>query len=88
MRLVRFGASDSVGAAFAISDQLGGASGALLREVASAGFYDGLAAGCLVAAGVCAVGSLFVAALLPSRPADERAEDELAVPPAAAVSEV
>lgn len=81
-------ASDSVGAAFAIADQLGGAPGALLREVASAGFYDGLAAGCLVAAGVCAVGSLFVAALLPSRPADEPADDDVAMPRAAAVGEV
>ncbi len=66
-------ASDSIGAAFAIAEQLGGAPGAALREIASAGFYDGLAAGCLVAAGVCAVGSLFVAALLPSRPAEQEA---------------
>jgi len=64
-------ASDSVGAAFAISEQLGGAPGAALREIASSGFYDGLMAGCLVAAAVCAVGSLFVAALLPSRPAEQ-----------------
>ena len=41
--------------------------------MASAGFYDGLTAGCLVAAGVCAVGCVAVAALLPSRPATESA---------------
>ena len=80
-------ASDSVGAAFAISDQLGGASGALIREMASAGFYDGLAAGCLVAAGVCAVGSLFVAAALPSHPAEEQQDEARLVAPAPAVGE-
>src|SRR4051794_13456906 len=68
-------ASDSVGAAFAIADHLGGTAGSVLRDIASAGFYDGLTAGCLVAAGVCAVGSVFVIALLPSRPA-EAPEDE------------
>jgi EmrB/QacA subfamily drug resistance transporter len=78
-------ASDSVGAAFAISDQLGGASGALIREMASAGFYDGLAAGCLVAAGVCAVGSLFVAVALPSQPAEEQQNEARLVAPAPAV---
>ncbi len=68
-------ASDSIGAAFAVADQLGGAPGAVLREVASSGFYDGLAAGCLVAAGVCAVGAMVVAVLLPSRPAEEPGAD-------------
>ncbi|MFN8111632.1 MAG: MFS transporter [Solirubrobacterales bacterium] len=80
-------ASDSVGAAFAISDQLGGSAGEALRTIASAGFYDGLAAGCLVAAGVCAVGSVFVAALLPSRPAEEPAEGDLVVATEVAVNE-
>lgn len=80
-------APDSIGAAFAISEQIGGAPGAALREIASAGFYDGLAAGCLVAAGVCAVGSLFVAALLPSRPAEEEADDQLRAPTAVALNE-
>lgn len=74
-------ASDSIGAAFAISEQLGGAPGEALRAIASAGFYDGLAAGCLVAAGVCAVGSVFVAALLPSRPAAEESGIDLAIAP-------
>ncbi len=79
-------ASDSIGAAFAIADQIGGAAGSALREVASAGFYDGLAAGCLVAAGVCAVGSVFVAALLPSRPADEPVAEPEGPAPTGAVA--
>ena len=68
------GATDSVGQAFATAGQLGGAPGELLRQIASAGFYDGLQAGCLVAAGVCLFGAIFVAILLPSRP-DEEALD-------------
>ncbi len=67
-------AEDSIGAAFGVAQQIGGASGEALRQLASAGFYDGLQAGCLVAAGVCAVGSLAAAVLLPSRPADEKRE--------------
>lgn len=80
-------ASDSVGAAFQISAQLGGAPGEALRSFAATGFYDGLAAGCLVAAGVCAVGAVMVLALLPQRPADEAAETERAgsLDPGAAV---
>ncbi|MCB0876091.1 MAG: MFS transporter [Solirubrobacterales bacterium] len=80
-------ASDSIGAAFAISEQLGGAPGTALREIASAGFYDGLTAGCLVAAGVCAAGSLFVAALLPARPAEEEAGEELVAAAPVALNE-
>jgi EmrB/QacA subfamily drug resistance transporter len=64
-------AGDSVGQAFGVAEAIGGAPGELLRSIASAGFYDGLMAGCLVAAGVCAVGCVAVAALLPSRPAPE-----------------
>ena len=64
-------ASDSVGAAFQISSQLPDAAGDALRALASSGFYDGLAAGCLVAAGVCVAGAVMVLALLPSRPAEE-----------------
>jgi EmrB/QacA subfamily drug resistance transporter len=80
-------ASDSIGAAFAMSEQIGGAPGAALREIASTGFYDGLTAGCLVAAGVCALGSLFVAALLPSRPAEEEVDDRLPTSSAVALNE-
>ena len=66
-------ASDSIGAAFAVAEQVGGAPGALIRDVAGSGFYDGLEAGCLVAAGVCLVGAIMVATMLPSRPVDESA---------------
>ncbi len=55
---------------------MGGAPGEALRQLASAGFYDGLQAGCLVAAGVCFVGSIMVAALLPSKPAEAEAEGD------------
>ncbi len=66
-------AEDSIGAAFAIAGELGGTGGAALTELASAGFYDGLEAGCLVASGVCLVGCVAAATLLPSRPPAEAA---------------
>ena len=78
-------ASDSVGAAFQISSQLGGPAGDALRALSSSGFYDGLAAGCLVAAGVCVAGALMVVALLPSRPAED-AEDAAGGQPGEAAS--
>ncbi len=59
-------AEDSIGAAVGIAQQLGGASGEALRQLATTGFYDGLEAGCLVAAGVCLVGSIAAAVLLPA----------------------
>ena len=77
-------AEDSIGAAFAIADQVGGVAGSALRELASAGFYDGLQAGCLVAGGVCLVGAMAVLALLPSQPVELADADEPAVSPAAA----
>jgi len=40
------------------------------HAAAGAGFYDGLEAGCLVAAGVCLVGSLAAWRWLPARPAE------------------
>lgn len=79
-------ATDSVGQAFATASQLGGAPGDLLRSLASSGFYDGLEAGCLVAAGVCAVGAIAIAILLPSRPAHEDGAAEPVEPQAAASS--
>ena len=75
-------ARDSIGAAFAAAQQLGGAPGEALRQLASAGFYDGLEAGCLVAAGVCAVGCAAAAVLLPSRPPAEAALPAAALEPA------
>ena len=81
-------AGDSIGAALGIANTMGGPAGDSLRELASAGFYDGLQAGCLVAGGVCLLGALAVLALLPSRPAEEAAKgdshiDGLAFAPAA-----
>jgi hypothetical protein len=68
-------ARDSIGQALAIADQVGGSAGAAIRDIASAGFYDGLQAGCLFAGGVCLVGALAVLALLPSQPAEAPAAD-------------
>jgi EmrB/QacA subfamily drug resistance transporter len=64
-------ARDSIGAALAVSERLPGEAGAALAQTASGGFFDGLQAGCLVAAGTCAAGALFCALVLPSRPAAE-----------------
>jgi len=44
------------------------AVGAQVHAAASSGFFDGLSAGCLVAAGVSAAGALLAAALLPAQP--------------------
>ena len=60
-------AQDSIGAALVTAGRLG-ADGGALRSVASAGFFDGLQAGCLVAAGVCAAGAVFSALVLPAQP--------------------
>ncbi len=70
-------AQESIGAALGIAQQIGGAPGEALRQLATAGFYDGLEAGCLVAAGVCVLGSLMAAVLLPSRPPAEAALPEV-----------
>ncbi|MGK2932695.1 MAG: MFS transporter [Solirubrobacterales bacterium] len=67
-------ARDSIGGALIASDRLSelGASGAAgtLGQVASAGFFDGMQAGCLVASAVCAVGALMCFAILPAHPVD------------------
>jgi EmrB/QacA subfamily drug resistance transporter len=60
-------ASDSIGAAIAVSNQLGPAGQPLL-EASQAAFFDGFQLGCLVAAGVLFVGAAFAARYLPSRP--------------------
>jgi hypothetical protein len=62
-------AGDSIGAALSIADGIGGTAGSALRDLATAGFYDGLQAGCLVAAAVCVLGAVVVLALLPAQPA-------------------
>ena len=60
-------ASDSIGAAFAVSNELGPAGQPLLAAARSA-FFDGFQLGCLVAAGVLFAGTVFAARYLPSRP--------------------
>jgi EmrB/QacA subfamily drug resistance transporter len=60
-------ATDSIGAALAVSDQLG-AAGQELRQIAEAAFFDGFQVGCWVAAGVLFAGAAFAARFLPSRP--------------------
>jgi Major Facilitator Superfamily len=60
-------ARDSIGAAIAISPQLGPAGNSLLDAARSA-FFDGFQVGCLVAAGVLFIGAAFIARFLPARP--------------------
>jgi EmrB/QacA subfamily drug resistance transporter len=61
------GARESIGAALAISTQLGPAGQPLLQASQTA-FFDGFQLGCLVAAGVLITGAAFAARYLPSRP--------------------
>jgi hypothetical protein len=72
-------ASESIGAAIVVSDQLGPA-GASLLDAAQTAFFDGFRVGCLVAAGVLIAGAVFAARFLPSRPTVPEPE---AVPAAA-----
>ena len=60
-------ATDSIGAALTIADQLGPA-GQTLLEASQAAFFDGFQVGCLVAASVLIAGAVFAARFLPSRP--------------------
>jgi EmrB/QacA subfamily drug resistance transporter len=69
-------ARESIGGALIAADRLPPDAGAALRELATSGFFDGLQVGCLVAAGVCAAGALFAAAVLPSQPAETAEVDE------------
>jgi EmrB/QacA subfamily drug resistance transporter len=68
-------AEESIGGALTAAQRLaeqGSAEAAQsLTALASTGFLDGLQAGCLVAAGLCAAGAVFAAAVLPSQPAAE-----------------
>src|SRR5436305_1791608 len=61
-------AHDSVVAALAIADRAPAGLGAPIHAAASAAFFDGLSAGCLVAAGVAAAGAVMAAVLLPAQP--------------------
>ena len=60
-------ASESIGAALAVANQLGPAGQPLL-EASQTAFFDGFQLGCLVAAGVLIAGAAFAARYLPSRP--------------------
>ncbi|MEX1219088.1 MAG: DHA2 family efflux MFS transporter permease subunit [Solirubrobacterales bacterium] len=75
-------ARESVGGALIAAQRLaeGGASGAAssLTQVASTGFFDGMAAGCLVASGVCATGAIICFAFLPAQP--RKPADDLSAP--------
>ena len=87
----REAAQASYGASHAVAAHLPPAAAYNLLAHADNGFLDGLHAGCAVAAGVCALGALLVAAYLPAHPsaphpADPAKEDtsEAASPAAAA----
>jgi EmrB/QacA subfamily drug resistance transporter len=71
-------ARESIGGAFISAGRLSeaGAVNAAenLTRVASSGFFDGMAAGCLVASAVCAVGAIICFAILPAHPRESMAE--------------
>jgi EmrB/QacA subfamily drug resistance transporter len=60
-------AHDSVGAAVAIANQVGGPAGQALAGVARAGFVDALGAAAVLAAGVAVLTAVFVARAMPAR---------------------
>jgi hypothetical protein len=74
-------ASESIGAAIAVSNELGPAGKPLL-DAAQAAFFDGFRVGCLVAAGVLFGGAVFAARFLPSRPTVTVPEPEAVPAPA------
>jgi hypothetical protein len=79
------GAHDSVGAALGIAHQVGVGGhpvlGAQVHAATSSAFFDGLSAGCLVAAGVSAAGAVMAAVLLPKHPRHESEEAAFVGPP-------
>ncbi len=84
---LRDASHDSVGAALQVAGRIGAGGHAQLagaiQHAASSAFFHGFSAGCLVAAGVSAVGAVFAAVLLPAQPAREHTGQ---VVPAAAVA--
>jgi hypothetical protein len=65
-------AEHSVGAALITAQHTAGTPvGARLAALAHDGFFSGLHAGCLLAAGVCAAGAILCAILLPAQPPAE-----------------
>jgi EmrB/QacA subfamily drug resistance transporter len=82
------GAHSSIGGAFMAADRLAAAGltgpARRLSEVASSGFFDGLQAGCLVAAAVCAAGAAFAFAALPAQPTEQELPEMPLASPAVA----
>ena len=72
----------SVGAALAVAAQSDASLAGAVRAAAEAGFLDGLAAGCLVAAGVALAGAVLAWKTLPARPAAEQSAVGTAMAPA------
>jgi EmrB/QacA subfamily drug resistance transporter len=64
-------AGQSVGAAFTIAEQLPAGPAEMVRAAAEQGFFDGLAAGCLVASAVALAGAVVAVLALPARPPSE-----------------
>ena len=60
-------AHDSVGAAVAIANQVGGPASQALAGAARAGFVDALGAAAVLAAGVAVLTAVFVARVMPAR---------------------
>jgi DHA2 family multidrug resistance protein-like MFS transporter len=60
-------AKQSVGAALGVANQIGGPTGAALRQAASSAFMDGFALALLVTAGLMVVGAIAVLFHLPDR---------------------
>jgi EmrB/QacA subfamily drug resistance transporter len=63
-------AGDSVGAALAVSAQLGGEAGNVLTAAAQGAFVDAMGIAALIAAGVALVGALLVRRFMPARHSD------------------
>lgn len=61
-------AEESVGAAFAVADQIGDpAAAGAIREIAGASFLDGFQAACTTVGAVAIIGSLLALRFLPAR---------------------
>jgi EmrB/QacA subfamily drug resistance transporter len=67
---VKATAGQSLGAAIAVANRIGGGAGQRLTAVAQHGFLDAMGTALLVAAAVAAVGSVLTFVFLPSRSAD------------------
>ena len=82
-------ARESVGAALIATERLGeagaGEAGTALFGLASQGFFDGMQAGCLVAAGVCAAGAVLCLLTLPAQPEPDPADQTSIQSPGAVI---